>query len=171
LGTRVDPGRIACRAARPADAGAIARIYNQGIEDRTATFETLPRTGAQVTEWLVNPVVVAEDAGAVLGYAALFPTSPRECYAGVLEVSVYVDRGARGRGIGRALGEAILAAAESAGAWKVVGKLFTENRASASLVRTLGFRDVGVHLRHAKLDGVWRDVLVVERLLGAARDP
>ncbi len=159
---------VACRPARPDDVDAIARIYNQGIEDRAATFETRARTGADVLAWLANPVLVAQQAGAVLGWAALSPTSSRSCYAGVLELSIYVDRAARGRGAGRALGEAILAAAEAAGAWKVIGKLFTENRVSASLVRALGFREVGVHRRHGRLDGAWRDVLIVEKLVGDA---
>ncbi len=162
------PGEVACRRARPEDAAAIARIYNEGIAERSATFETRPRDAAEVEAWLARPVVVAEDAGAVLGWAALSPTSDRACYAGVLELSIYVDAAARGRGGGRALGEAILAAAAEAGAWKVVGKLFPENRASAALVRALGFREVGLHRRHARLDGAWRDVLVVERLVGEA---
>ncbi len=159
---------FACRRARPEDAAEIARIYNQGIAERSATFETRPRGADEVEAWLERPVVVAVDGGAMLGWAALSPTSPRACYAGVLELSIYVDAPARGRGVGRALGEAILAAAADAGAWKVVGKLFPENRASATLVRALGFREVGVHRRHARLDGAWRDVLVVERLVGEA---
>ncbi|WP_242341518.1 MULTISPECIES: arsinothricin resistance N-acetyltransferase ArsN1 family A [Anaeromyxobacter] len=170
MGADVDPLPVTCRPGRPEDADAIARIYNQGIEDRSATFETRPRIAAEVSEWLVNPVVVAEDAGAVLGYGALFPTSARPCYAGVLELSVYVARDGRGRGVGRALGVALLQAAEAAGAWKVVGKIFVENHASASLCRSLGFREVGVHRRHARLDGAWRDVLLVERLVGDARE-
>jgi phosphinothricin acetyltransferase len=159
---------VACRPARPDDAHEIARIYNQGIEERSATFETRPRTGADVVAWLAHPVVVAEGSGALLGWAALSMTSARACYSGVLELSIYVDRAVRGRGVGRALGEAILVAAEAAGAWKIVGKLFVENGASASLVRGLGFREVGVHRRHARLDGAWRDVLLVEKLVGDA---
>ncbi len=159
---------VACRPARPDDAGEIARIYNQGIEERVATFETRPRRAEDVAAWLEHPVVVAEDGGAVVGWAALSPTSARPCYSGVLELSIYVDRAARGRGVGRALGAAILATAAERGAWKVVGMLFDDNLASASLVRALGFREVGVHRRHARLDGAWRDVLVVEKLVGDA---
>ena len=158
--------RVGCRAAGPGDADEIARIYNQGIEDRSATFETRPRSGEDVAAWFGLPLVVADGPRGLLGWASLSSTSPRACYAGVLELSVYVDRAARQKGVGRALGEAILAAAEGAGAWKVVGKLFPENAASASLVRSLGFGDVGVHRRHARLDGTWRDVLVVEKLVG-----
>lgn len=163
-------GSVTCRPARPDDAGEIARIYNQGIAERSATFETRPRDAADVAAWLENPVVVAEEAGAVVGWAALSPTSARSCYAGVLELSIYVDRGARARGVGRALGGTILAAAADRGAWKIVGKLFADNLASASLVRALGFREVGVHRRHARLDGAWRDVLVVEKLVGEAAE-
>ncbi len=162
---------LTCRPARAEDAEAIARIYNQGIADRSATFETRPRGAAEIAAWLGGTCVVAEGPAGIAGWARLSETSARPCYAGVLELSVYVDRAARGAGAGRALGEAILAAAERAGAWKIVGKLFPENLASVSLVRALGFREVGVHRRHARLEGAWRDVLVVEKLVGdAARD-
>ncbi len=168
MATGATTGGVRCRPAVPSDADDVARIYGQGIEDRTATFETRPRIGAEILAWLDLPVVVAEEGGRVVGFAALFRTSDRCCYSGVLELSIYVERAARGKGVGRALGESILAAAESAGAWKVVGKLFTENRASAELVASLGFRQVGVHLRHGRLDGRWRDVLLVEKLVGEA---
>lgn len=161
---------VTCRPARPADAAEIARIYNQGIDERIATFETRARAAEDIVAWLEHPVVVAEDGGAVVGWAALSPTSPRPCYSGVLELSIYVDRAARGRGVGRALGTAMLATAAERGAWKIVGKLFDDNLASVSLVRALGFREVGVHRKHARLDGAWRDVLLVEKLVGEAAE-
>jgi phosphinothricin acetyltransferase len=92
----------------------------------------------------------------------------RECYAGIAEASVYVDARARGRGIGTALTEALVAAAEDRGFHKVVGKLFTDNLPSIRLVEGCGFDSVGLHRRHGQLDGGWRDVLVVERLLGTS---
>ena len=94
--------------------------------------------------------------------------NPRECYRGVGEATVYVERGARGRGIGWRLLEALAVEAERAGYWKLIGRLFPENEASRALLRSCDFREVGVHRRHGRLDGEWRDVLVVERLLGQA---
>jgi L-amino acid N-acyltransferase YncA len=104
----------------------------------------------------------------VLGWARVGHYSDREAYRGVGEVQVYVDPPARGRGLGTALLEAASGAAEEAGYWKLVGKLFPENEPSRALVRRCGFREVGLHQRHGRLEGAWRDVLVVERLLGEA---
>jgi L-amino acid N-acyltransferase YncA len=157
------------RPATPSDAEAIARIYNQGVEDRTATFETQPRTPADVRAWFESgrPVVVVEDADGVVAFAASFPYSARECYAGIAEASVYVDRAARGRGAGRLALGALIDAAEAAGLWKLVSRVFVENAASRGLIRGLGFREAGVYEKHGRLDGVWRDVVIVERLIPA----
>jgi L-amino acid N-acyltransferase YncA len=155
------------RAAQPSDSAAIARIYNQGIEDRVATFETRPRTPANIEAWFDgrHPVVVVEDAGQVLAFAATSTYRPRECYAGVAEFSVYVAREARGRGAGRVAMEALIAAAGQAGFWKLLSRVFPENTASLALCKAVGFREVGVYHKHGRLDGVWRDVVIVERLL------
>ncbi len=157
------------RPATPEDAAAIARIYNEGIEDRTATFEVRPRSAAEVLAWFdgAHPVVVVEDEGGVVAFAATFPYRPRECYAGIAEASVYVARAARGRGAGRLALAALLEAAEKAGFWKLVSRVFPRNKASRRLIRALGFREVGVYEKHARLDGYWRDVIVVERLIPA----
>ena len=163
---------VTVRDAVPADAAAIAAIYNEGIEERTATFETRLRTAADVGAWLAAgarlPVLVAADGGAARGWARIAPYSDRPAYAGVGEVSAYVARAARGRGVGRALLTALRGRAEELGYWKLTGKLFTGNVASAALVRRCGWREVGTHLRHGRLDGRWRDVSVVELLLGDA---
>ena len=157
------------RAAGSADAQAIADIYNEGIATRLATFETEPRTAADIEDWLAAgerlPVLVAEEADEVLGWARVMSYSDRPVYAGGGEVSVYVTERARGRGLGRALLDSLQRAATELGYWKLVGKLFTANAASAALVRSCGWREVGLHLRHSRLDGEWRDVLVVERVL------
>jgi L-amino acid N-acyltransferase YncA len=157
------------RAAQPADVEAIAAIYNEGIEERIATFETRPRTPADIEAWLDPgerlPVLVAELQHSVVGWARVIAYSEREVYAGVGEVSVYVSRSARGRGIGTALLEALQSGAAELGYWKLLGKLFTENVASAAMIRRAGWREVGLHERHAQLDGRWRDVLLVERSL------
>jgi L-amino acid N-acyltransferase YncA len=159
------------RAARPDDAEEIARIYNEGIEDRLATFETEPRSADDVAAWLEGdtPLVVVEDeAGAVAGWASAPEYRPRAAYAGVREFSIYVARAARGRGYGRAALQALIDECEARGFWKLVSRIFPENEASLALCRSLGFRVVGVYRRHAKLDGEWRDVVIVERLLGEA---
>jgi L-amino acid N-acyltransferase YncA len=113
--------------------------------------------------------VVVEDRGAVIGFAATFPYRPgRDCYAGIAEFSVYVAPNARRRGAGRRAMAALLDAAEGAGMWKLLSRVFVENAASRELLRDVGFREVGAYRRHARLDGAWRDVVIVERLLGEA---
>ena len=156
------------RPATPADAASIARIYNDGVDDRVATFETRHRTAADVERWFDgrHPIVVVEDdGGAVLAFATTSDYRPRDCYAGIAEFSVYAARRARGHGAGRAAMEALIDAARAAGFWKLVSRVFVENAASRALLRRVGFREVGVYERHARLDGVWRDVVIVERQL------
>jgi phosphinothricin acetyltransferase len=116
------------RPARPDDAAAIAAIYNQGITERIATFETRPRRPEEILQWFDgrHPLVVAEAEGRVVAFAS-------------------ID------------------AAAAAGFWKLVSRVFVENRASRALLRSLGFRQVGIYQRHARLDGIWRDVVIVER--------
>jgi phosphinothricin acetyltransferase len=162
------------RPAVLSDAVALTRIYNQGIEDRVATFETRLRTATEVAAWFDgrHPIVVVESGdGGVLAFAATSTYRPRECYAGIAEFSVYVAREARGRGAGRLAMEALIDAAERAGFWKLVSRIFPENTASLALMRAVGFREVGVYRQHARLDGVWRDVVIVERLLPANMSP
>jgi len=160
---------LGTRPAVRADAEAIARIYNEGIQDRIATFETRPRNGQDVQGWFdgVHPIVVAEDSGRVLAFASSSTYRPRECYAGIAEFSVYVAREARGRGTGRAVMEALIAEAERAGFWKLVSRVFPHNTASLRLLESVGFREVGRYEKHGKLDGEWQDVVIVERLLQA----
>ena len=158
---------MSARLAQPADAAAIAAIYNEGIADRLATFETRPRSAAEVQAWFdgAHPIVVVEVDGSVIAFASTSTYRPRECYAGVAEFSVYVARAARGRGAGRLALQALLREAERAGFWKLVSRVFVENTASRALLRGLGFREVGVYEKHGKLDGAWRDVVIVERLI------
>ncbi len=157
------------RKATLNDVGAITFIYNQGIEDRSATFETRLRSAEEVATWFddVHPILVVENEQGVIAFAATSAYRSRECYVGIAECSVYVKREIRGQGAGRLVTEAIIDAAEEAGFWKLVSRVFVDNKASRALLHTLNFREVGVYYKHAKLDGVWRDVVIVERLLPA----
>jgi L-amino acid N-acyltransferase YncA len=159
--------QLTARRAVHTDAAAIARIYNEGIEDRVATFETRLRMAADVDGWLDSryPVIVVERDSQIVGFGATFEYRPRECYAGIAETSIYVARAARGSGVGRAALDALIAAARDAGFWKLVSRVFPENAASLALLDRTGFRQVGRYEKHAQLDGAWRDVIIVERLL------
>ncbi|MBS0408737.1 MAG: N-acetyltransferase [Proteobacteria bacterium] len=164
---------LSARPARLADAPAITEIYNQGIEDRIATFETEPRVVSQIEAWFGHALAIlaVEDGdGRVAGYAVAHPYSPRDCYRGIGEFSVYVRREARGRGVGQAAMEALIAAAEAKGMWKLVSRVFPENRASLALMARMGFEEIGVHRNHGKLDGAWRDNVIVERVIAANLD-
>lgn len=160
----------AIRPAEPADADRIAEIFNEGVEDRVATFETHPARPEDALRWIEEEVVVVAEApdrrDELLGWAKAGPyTDAHDYYTGVREATLYVARPARRTGIGGALLEALAVEAARDGAHKLVGKIFTSNEASIALVEGLGWRLVGVHKRHGRLDGGWKDVLIVERLL------
>jgi len=168
-------GTPVTRGAVLEDAAAIARIYNQGIEDRIATFETEPRTRADIESLLVErrgryPFVVVELGAVVVAWASAGTYRSRPCYAPVAEHSVYVDRAHRGVGVGRVALEALCDEAERLGLLKLVSRVLPENQASLALHRKVGFREVGVYRRHGKLDGEWRDCVIVEKLLGEAAE-
>lgn len=166
---------IAVRPARAEDAAAIADIYNQGIRGRGATFETEERTPEERARWLAahdehHPCLVAMeagDAGRVVGWASTGEYRSRDCYRGIAEFSVCVHEGWRGKGVGKALMEALIPAAEAAGLWKLVSRIFPENVGSRALCASVGFREAGLYEKHARLDGEWKDCVIVERLLPA----
>jgi L-amino acid N-acyltransferase YncA len=142
----------------------VARIYGEGIATRQATFETeVPSWEAWDGAHLADHRLIATREGVVLGWAALSRVSDRCVYGGVAEGSVYVGEGARGQGLGRALLGALVESAESAGIWTIQTGIFPENVASVGLHEEAGFRVVGRRERLGKLDGVWRDVLLLER--------
>ncbi len=155
------------RPAISADAAALAAIFNQGIEERIATFETALRSDDDILGWFdgVHPIVVVEDSNAPIAFARTFEYSARTCYRGVFEFAIYTDFAHRRRGAGMLAMRELVAHARAAGAWKLVARIFVDNAPSRMLVAALGFREVGVHHRHAKLDGRWRDVVVVEKFL------
>ncbi|MBB5234535.1 arsinothricin resistance N-acetyltransferase ArsN1 family A [Deinococcus budaensis] len=162
------------RAATPEDAPAITRIYNQGIRDRVATFETRERQEEEVRARLAgaSPAAVAlNGAGEVVAFAWCGPYSARPVYATIGEHSVYTAREARGQGYGEAALRALLGAAREAGLHKLTSRILTDNAASRRLHARCGFREVGVQLRHARLDGEWRDVVTVEVLLDGPATP
>jgi L-amino acid N-acyltransferase YncA len=158
------------RAATPADAPAIAAIYNEGIADRVATFETRERTPDEVRGWLDDdlPVLVATTGEDVVGFARVAPYSDRCVYTGVGEHGVYVARAARGRGVGRRLLDKLCLAAAAAGLYKLTSRIFADNESSIAAHTAAGFHVVGVQRRHGRLDGKWKDCVLVERLVGDA---
>jgi L-amino acid N-acyltransferase YncA len=147
-----------------ADWPDVRRIYAQGIATRNATFETrVPSRATLRRKWLAGQRWVAELDGDVVGWAAVTAVSSRECYAGVLEVSIYIGDGMRGRGIGKVLITQQVRAADDAGFWTLQTSIFPENEASIRLHEWAGFRVVGVRERIAQLDGQWRDTVLLER--------
>ena len=149
---------------RPEDWPVVRAIYLEGIATGQATFETEAPSWPQ---WdgahLRFARLVARDGGEVLGWAALTPTSVRAAYAGVAEVSVYLGARHRGQGIGRSLLEALIRESEQNGIWTLQAVMFPENAASVALHRRCGFREVGRRERISKLNGVWRDTVLLER--------
>lgn len=156
------------RSATETDLVLIADIYNQGIRARSATFETRARKPEDIRGWLESskyPLLVAEKDQQVWGWVRASGYHARECYAGIAEFSVYVHEQTRGQRIGDLLMAAFLPACEQAGFWKVLSRVFPENDASRALCKKHGFREVGFYEKHAKLDGIWKDVIIVEKLL------
>jgi phosphinothricin acetyltransferase len=168
-------GKANCVEVRNAtlhDAAAIAEIYNQGIEDRVATYETELRSAEQQQAWLQAiadryPAVVADIDGEIVGWAGAGPYRARECYRGIGEFSMYVHRDWRGRGLGDLLLAALISEAERLGLWKLLARIFPFNKASRALCQKHCFREVGVYEKHARLDGRWLDAVIVERLIPA----
>jgi L-amino acid N-acyltransferase YncA len=155
------------------DAAALASIYNQGIDERMATFNTEHATTEERSDRIEkaddkHPIFVAaigEAGDVVVGWASISPYSPRACYSGIGEISIYVKKDHRGEGIGRALLQSLVDTAIRQGYWKLMGRVFIFNQASRALCKGLGFEEIGIHEKHGKLDGRWIDVVEVERLI------
>ena len=171
---RVQSGRASALRVRPAvedDADAICRIYNQGIEDRVATLETELRTPDERRQWLAargarHPVIVAEGAeGTVLGWGSLNVFNARQAYRFVADFSIYVERAARGRGVGRAMLTRLIELGREHGYHKLVLSAFPTNASGMALYTSLGFRTVGVYKEQGRLDDRWVDTIIMEKLL------
>lgn len=161
--------------ATAADAAAIATIYNEGIADRVATFETDLRTADQIAALLIEkgdryPTVVVESGGRVVAWAGASSYRARKAYAGIADHSVYVDRAWRGKGVGRVALEALFPEYEKRGFWKLTSRIFADNAPSITLHERCGFRVVGTYRRHGRLHGQWKDCVIVEKLLGEAAE-
>jgi L-amino acid N-acyltransferase YncA len=161
---------IAVRFASLDDAPAICTIYNQGIEDRLATLETELRDSDERRRWLGSrgprhPVVVAESGTQVIAWASLNSFNPRQCYDHVADISVYVERSWRGKGVGRMLLARLLELGRSVGFHKLVLACFPTNKPGGALYERMGFVPVGVYREQGLLDGQWVDVLIMEHLL------
>jgi L-amino acid N-acyltransferase YncA/DNA-binding transcriptional ArsR family regulator len=158
------PSDVRTRAMTDADLPTVRDIYAEGIATRNATFETeVPDVDVLAGRWLPGHRWVAEVDGDVVGWTGTSPVSTRECYAGVGETSVYVSAAARGRGVGKALLYRQVTEADVGGLWTLQTSIFPENRASIALHQAAGYRTLAVRPRIAKLDGVWRDTVLMER--------
>jgi phosphinothricin acetyltransferase len=158
------------RLATEADAAAICEIYNQGIEDRVATLETERRTPDERRQWLKSraprhPVVVADDGHGVVAWGSLNPFNSRDAYRHVVDFSIYVERGHRGRGVGKIVLARLIELAREHGYHKMVLSAFPSNGAGMALYERLGFRTVGIYQEQGMLDGRWVDTIVMEMLL------
>jgi L-amino acid N-acyltransferase YncA len=167
------PEPLAIRLASADDAAVIGAIYDEAAASGFATFATGPHPPAERRAWLAAradraPVWCGLRGGEVVAWSALAPFSHRPWYAGVAEYTVYVAAACHGRGLGRTMLDALIEAAPAYGYWKLVGMILPENAAGLALARRAGFRVVGTHLAHARREGRWRDVTIVERHLDAA---
>jgi L-amino acid N-acyltransferase YncA len=149
---------------RADDWPAVSAIFAEGIATGQATFETrVPSWEEWDAAHVADLRLVAESDGEVVGWAALSAVSRRPCYAGVVDESVYVAEHARGQGVGTSLLRALIEDGEKAGFWTIQTSIFPENVASIALHRRCGFRVVGTRERIARLDGAWRDTVLLER--------
>jgi L-amino acid N-acyltransferase YncA len=159
---------VIIRSMAAADADPVLTIYQRGLDSGNASFETTAPTWAVFDAGKLpdHRLVAVDDGGTVVGWVAVSAVSARPVYAGVVEHSVYVDPAARGRGVGRALLDALVATTEQAGIWTIQSGIFPENTASLALHRAAGFRAVGVRERvgrHPTQGNRWRDVVFIER--------
>jgi phosphinothricin acetyltransferase len=162
--------QLQVRPAEQRDAHDISRIYLQAIQDHLATFENFLGTPDERTRWVTDhsgkyPLLVADLNGRVLGWASLSPYQVRPRIEGIAELLIYIDRDYRRHGVGKELMRAIQSAGRKEGHYKLIGRFVAHNDAGRTLCRMTGWREVGVHEKHTRLDGRWHDVVVVEFLI------
>lgn len=162
--------QLQTRSAEIRDAEEIARIYHQATQDGLATFENFLMTREERERWVAersenHPLLVAEWKRRILGWASLntYPARPR--VDGIVEMLIYIDRGYRRHGVGRELMRALQAAARHAGHHKIIGRFVGHNDAGRTLCRMTGWREVGIHQKHTRIEGRWQDVVLVEYLI------
>ncbi|QCX34489.1 N-acetyltransferase family protein [Caloramator sp. E03] len=159
------------REAKVQDVPAITRIYNQGIEDRVATLETRLRTEDEMKDWLLNRseknkvLVIEDENNNVYGWASLNIFNSRCCYSGIADISIYIERQMRGKGLGKILLTSLIKTAKEQGFHKMVLSTFKYNEAGQRLYKAMGFREVGTYIRQGMLDGKWVDVTIMEKHL------
>ncbi len=163
-------GPLMIRAARVEDAKEIARIYNQGVQDRAATFENAYVTPEERYLWLAArpekyPVLVAEVKHTLMGWSSLAPYSPRACYNGIAELSIFIERSLRGHGVAQELMKAMQTAAGEKGFYKLIGRIVADNQPARKLCQLMGWKEVGIHEKHGKLGAEWHDLVLVEFLI------
>jgi L-amino acid N-acyltransferase YncA len=163
-------GPLKIRPARVGDAKEIARIYNQGVQDRAATFENAYVTPEERYLWLAArpdkyPVLVAEVKHTLMGWTSLTPYSPRHCYDGIAELSIYIERSLRGHGVALELMKAMQNTASEKGFHKLIGRIMADNQPARKLCQATGWREVGIHDKHGKLASEWHDLVLVEFLI------
>lgn len=147
-----------------ADFPFVAEIYRQGIITGIATFETLVPSWEKWNEkYLEQCRLVAEEHGTVIGYTVVHSISKRECYSGVCEESIYIHEAWRGKGVGKKLLNALIEESERCGIWTLQAGIFAENKASITLHTHCGFRMIGFREKIAKLNGEWKDTVLMER--------
>lgn len=162
---------VTARATESRDFEALKEIYNQVIDERVATFNTEHIDIEGISEWTESGIVLVADSGReVLGFVRSFPYRTRPCYEGVVQFSIYVRESARGSGVGDLLMSEFVQALVAEGKWKVLSRVFVDNVASLQLLAKHGFREVGIYRKHARLDGKWKDGVIVEKLLGSAEE-
>lgn len=155
---------IILRKYAPSDWPAVKAIYQAGIDTGIATFETAPKgQDAFETASIDGLRFVAEKAGAIAGWAVLWPVSERCCYRGVAEVSVYISPDLHGAGIGTALLSHLVRTSETAGYWTLQAGIFVQNEGSLALHKKCGFRQVGIREKLGQNNGVWQDIALLER--------
>ncbi len=158
---------IKLREAQPEDASEIARVFNQGVQDQLATFENTFARPEDRYLWIVArpakyPVIVAQLKHTLIGWASLGPYSPKPCFSGIAELSIYIDRNYRSHGVGQLLMKALQDAARDRGFYKLIGRIMADNEGSRKLCQAAGWREVGTHHKHATLGNQWHDLVLVE---------